>query len=392
MLTALNICFDASIFKFNDSIYSQTFGLPMGSPLSPILADIVMDELESCCIKKLPFTLPIYYRYVDDILTAVPTQSVDLLLNTFNGFHPRLKFTVETELNNTINFLDITIINDSSTIATNWFQKPTWSQRYLNFKSHYPRSYKIGTIINLVDRAINLSNECYHTSNLNLISDVLIKNDYPPGLLHKVISRRVSQISHSDTNSTPNLGENNNIQTFISIPYVAGLFENLNRTFKKYNVRFVGKNVNDLRRWFDSGKDSLPFDKQSNKVYKISCIDCGKPYIGQSSRCLNTRLNEHKNNCKDSEDHQTALTKHALNLQHQFDFDNVKILHIEPRYYNRLLLEMCNIVSSVTSINLRQDIEHLSDVYVKLISNSRSNPNGEVGDPEEKTKEINWLD
>ncbi|XP_046737536.1 uncharacterized protein LOC124406224 [Diprion similis] len=63
MLTALNICFDASIFKFNDTIYSQTFGLPMGSPLSPILADIVMDDLESCCIKKLPFTLPFYYRY-----------------------------------------------------------------------------------------------------------------------------------------------------------------------------------------------------------------------------------------------------------------------------------------------------------------------------------------
>jgi len=31
---------------FNDKFYRQTFGLPMGSPLSPILADLVMQDLE----------------------------------------------------------------------------------------------------------------------------------------------------------------------------------------------------------------------------------------------------------------------------------------------------------------------------------------------------------
>jgi len=38
----------------------------MGFPLSPILADIVMQDLEVKAIKNLDFEIPVYYRYVDD--------------------------------------------------------------------------------------------------------------------------------------------------------------------------------------------------------------------------------------------------------------------------------------------------------------------------------------
>jgi len=39
----------------------------MGSPLSPILADIVMEDLETLSLQKLDFIVYTYYRYVDDI-------------------------------------------------------------------------------------------------------------------------------------------------------------------------------------------------------------------------------------------------------------------------------------------------------------------------------------
>jgi len=44
----------------------------MGSPLSPILADIVMDDLEMNCLKRLDFAVHTYYRYVDDIFIIIP--------------------------------------------------------------------------------------------------------------------------------------------------------------------------------------------------------------------------------------------------------------------------------------------------------------------------------
>lgn len=40
-------------FAVNGVFYEQIFGNPMGSPLSPILADLVMDDLKSCCLQFL---------------------------------------------------------------------------------------------------------------------------------------------------------------------------------------------------------------------------------------------------------------------------------------------------------------------------------------------------
>ncbi|KAG5342013.1 SETMR methyltransferase, partial [Acromyrmex heyeri] len=50
-----------------------------------------------------------YYRYVDDLCTAVSVSKMDSFLSTFNSFHPRLQFTVEVE-DNSLNFLDVSII------------------------------------------------------------------------------------------------------------------------------------------------------------------------------------------------------------------------------------------------------------------------------------------
>jgi len=35
---------DSTIFTFNNKIYKQKFGTPMASPLSPIIANIVMTQ------------------------------------------------------------------------------------------------------------------------------------------------------------------------------------------------------------------------------------------------------------------------------------------------------------------------------------------------------------
>lgn len=88
----------------------------MGSPLSPMVANLVMEELEEWALSRLTFVVPFYKRYVDDILVAVPRDGTDEICNTFNGFHERLKFTHEKETNRRINFLDVTLSSDMTTI------------------------------------------------------------------------------------------------------------------------------------------------------------------------------------------------------------------------------------------------------------------------------------
>ncbi|XP_046605015.1 uncharacterized protein LOC124297747 [Neodiprion virginianus] len=128
LLKALQICFKAAIFEFNHNIYAQTYGLPMGSPLSPILSDLVLDDLEQYCLNKLDFKPSFFFRYVYDIITAVPSHKVAEMLSVFNSCHPRLQFTSDLESNHQISFLDVLIINDNQLINTDWFHKATWSQ------------------------------------------------------------------------------------------------------------------------------------------------------------------------------------------------------------------------------------------------------------------------
>jgi len=117
--------------------------------------------------------LPIYVRYVDDILLAAPSDFVNKIVNTFNSFHPRLQFTLEIG-GDKLNFLDVTIVKLNGNLEFDWFHKPTFSGRYLNYNSQHVLSQKRGTIIGMVDRAFILSHPKYQ-KNFNLIVDPLFK-------------------------------------------------------------------------------------------------------------------------------------------------------------------------------------------------------------------------
>jgi len=91
-LNAVKFTLNSTYFIFNKKIYKQTHGAPIGSPLSPIIADLALQNLESHTLKNLSFQPLFYIRYVDDIAMAVPRKSLNELLHNFNTFHPRLKF------------------------------------------------------------------------------------------------------------------------------------------------------------------------------------------------------------------------------------------------------------------------------------------------------------
>ena len=50
LLKLVDFCLDASFFRFNGKIFKQIKGTPMGSPVSAVIAEIVMQELENLII------------------------------------------------------------------------------------------------------------------------------------------------------------------------------------------------------------------------------------------------------------------------------------------------------------------------------------------------------
>ncbi|CAB0041369.1 unnamed protein product [Trichogramma brassicae] len=91
--------FENTYFVFNDIFYRQKYGTPMGSPISQLFADVVMDDLETFCLselKKHQCNPIFYFRYVDDTVICVKREHIDLVHKTFNGYDKNLQFTHET--------------------------------------------------------------------------------------------------------------------------------------------------------------------------------------------------------------------------------------------------------------------------------------------------------
>ena len=148
----------------------------MGNPLSSIIADIVTDKLIEVSIPKINFVPRIFLKYVDDFFAIIPLKQIDTVLETLQFTiekeenNDKLQFTIEKEENNYINYLDMTIIrNSSGFIETNWYRKNISSDRFLKYFSNHPLFIKINTARNFVSRVLSFSSPVYHDNNIHII-------------------------------------------------------------------------------------------------------------------------------------------------------------------------------------------------------------------------------
>jgi len=209
-IRAIEFILSSTYFYFNNKIYKHTFGTPMGSPLSPIISDLVMRDLEDMVLNSLTIQPIFYFRYVDDIILLTYEEEILNILDKFNSYHLRLRFTMESEVNHALNFLDVTILIKNNRIVTDWFHKTTFSGRYLSFYSNHPFSHKIGTIYGLVEHAIKLSHPFFYEKNLKLCIEILLNNGYLLSLIFDKVNTR-KKLFVQKSNTTTDLSDVNSI-------------------------------------------------------------------------------------------------------------------------------------------------------------------------------------
>jgi len=343
----------------------------MGSPLSPIVADLILQKLELSILNDFPHKPIFYFRYVDDIALSVPHTSIDSLLDKFNSFHHRLKFTIEIEDNgNHLNFLDLTIIKRNNSLIFNWFRKPTFSGRFLNFYSHHPFNHKRGTMYCLIDRVIRLSHPEFQKNNFDFIINILLDNGYPLNMIFSAIKKRLYTTSHRNPALTLNT-ENKEDKTthYFTIPYVSCIAKNFMQFFSNISFTKLAFSChNKLSRFIKVQKDSLPPSLRSNVVYQLNCRNCSASYVGQTKRAISIRVNEHKKHIIRNSAQQSVITDHRLIYKHDFDWDNVQILDEEKNYNKRLISEMIFIKKQKSGLNAQTDTELLDPIYNDIFS------------------------
>ncbi|XP_029673125.1 uncharacterized protein LOC115241501 [Formica exsecta] len=318
-ILAIKFVLNSTFFTFNGTIYKQTYGTPMGSPLSSIIADIVLQDLEEKALSTLTFIPSFYFRYVDDIAMTAPYSFMDHTLNVFNSLHPRIQFTLEIADSDKLNFLDISILLINNRLITDWFHKPTFSGRYLNFLSQHPTCQKRGTIIGLVDRAFLLSHPQFHQKNFDFIIKILLDNNYPLDFIFQTIFNRLKFLISSRGLSIDEENVNKKIVSYFTIPFVHTISHKFKNIIKDLDVKLSYCSLNKLSCFIRIHKDVLSSASCTNVIYMINCADCDAFYIGQTGRRLQTRVGEHRNHIRRNTTVGSMITDHRLEFDHDFD-------------------------------------------------------------------------
>ena len=107
-------------FIFNNTIYEQKDGVSIGSPLGPVLANIIMTDLEKNVIKKFVNngTIKFYGRYVDDTLLVIKPKDIGRIHQALNKFDKNLCFTVDRFDHVVPDFLDLELHDDGIALYT----------------------------------------------------------------------------------------------------------------------------------------------------------------------------------------------------------------------------------------------------------------------------------
>ena len=365
IIETIKLLYNNTYCTFNHVIYKQLEGTPMGSAISSLLADIVMEDLEIECINKLDYAPLFYYRYVDDVILAIPQNKIDYTLNIFNSYHKKLQFTIELEEDDQINFLDIKIIKDQdNNIITNWYQKKTFSGRILNYDSNHPTHQKIAMIYNLIDRALILSDKKFHKDNIRLVQNILIANNYPQHFIHKYINKRKNLLQHCDfnlSNIKKSINSQHSNKVFIKIPFKYGIYNKIKKVLNNDKYKTIPLLNKDLSKFIIKGKINHKLNK-TGVVYKIKCKDCNCVYIGETKRSLFMRINEHKR------DKTSVIATHCNDNNHSFDFKKLYIIDEERGWTKRKISESINIHMHNPTLNVKEDTNNLNVSYIHTIN------------------------
>lgn len=359
---------DCNYLLFDDNYYRQKNGIFMGNSLGSILVQIVTDEIVEGIkleLAKRRISFPAIWKvYVDDHFIVCHKDSIDILLECLNGFNENIKFTKEDEENGVLNYLDLTIHRQDSTIVTNWYTKPMASNRLLNFHSAHPKNMVYNVAKSFVQRVHDFSDQRFHHGNMTKISAILSKNSFPKEtiskLLHSVYTNPVARQPRNVSNQ------------FCSIAYIPDVTESLSRRIKYFLPDLQIANRPDLKnsRFFSKQKCKLPLDTTSNCVYQIDCSNCNSVYIGETKRAVGTRMREHQNSIRPQNvsKHTTALAQHASEMSHQFNFDQVKVLDRKNNVNKLKTAEVAHIIINKNACNFKSDSRTMAASYGNLLN------------------------
>ena len=154
----LEFCLTHTYFLFQGMYYEQVQGAAMGSPISPLIANIFMEEFEVKALKSSPNPPSIWLRFVDYTFVINKAEHSQDLLQHINSQDPHIQFTVEPTIQGSLPFLDTLVtIQPDNTLSTSVYRKLEHTDQYLHWDSNHHTTAKQSVYNTLAHRAKTVS-------------------------------------------------------------------------------------------------------------------------------------------------------------------------------------------------------------------------------------------
>ena len=154
IIQLLEFCLKDMYFSSQDQFYEQVEGVAMGSPVSPIVANLYMEYFEQKALSTAP-PPRLWWRYLDDTFVIQKEVNKQDFLQHIHTVDPAIQFTVENNKEDcAIPFLDTIVKPEADgSLSITVYRKSTHTDQYLQSDSQHHLSAKFSVINTLTHRA-----------------------------------------------------------------------------------------------------------------------------------------------------------------------------------------------------------------------------------------------
>nr|VZI41522.1 unnamed protein product [Spirometra erinaceieuropaei] len=126
---------------FDGRTYEQIKGTPMGSPISSLVAGLVLQELGKVAFSH--YKPAFWPRYMDDTFVIIEKDKLSGFQDLLNSIFPDIQFTREDEEDEKLSFLDVLVTREpDGELSPTVYRKATNTTQVLNYHSNHPFVHK----------------------------------------------------------------------------------------------------------------------------------------------------------------------------------------------------------------------------------------------------------
>jgi len=264
------------------------------------------------------------------------SETLRTFLRHLNEYHPDIRFTNEIEENQSISFLDLRIHRNEGKIEYDIFRKPTTTKRVITNNSLHAPQHKMSVFHSLIHRlyTVPLNQERFQSEKEYILS-VADMNGYKRQHIEHLMNRKQWKLKKQ---SCTTFAEQNQQKTngILALTFHPIYNNNIRKVLMDNNIKVVNKPNTRLGEFLGSTKDKIN-DLEKSGIYKVTCNDCDKFYIGQTIFSCMKRYKQHASKFKHKHYDQSAVALHMYENGHNIDDNNV---HLVQHVSNRRLLDI----------------------------------------------------